>query len=119
VLIAEFQWDFELIALAAVLAGMVAAGALAVYRVKRWRNESEEPATVEDQIEHYQSLVDEGELDPEEFDRIRARLEHETASRQSHPSTAQPPSDPGAFRPGPPPGEQVRERDDGAAGTAP
>jgi hypothetical protein len=119
VLIAEFQWDVELIALAAVLAGLIGAGALAVYRVKRWWNESEGPATVEDQIEHYEALVEEGELDPQEFDRIRARLEHETASRQPHAPSAQPPSDGGAFRPGPPPGEPGTKRDDGAAGTAP
>jgi hypothetical protein len=68
-------WDVWL-AVAALL-GIVALGAWAIYWVKRWREEAVEADKLSDaeQLDRYQKMVDEGDLDPEEFARIKAHLE--------------------------------------------
>lgn len=60
------------------LVGAVALGCWAIYRVKRWREETaqEEPLSPQQQIDHYQQMVDDGLLDPNEFTQIKARMEN-------------------------------------------
>jgi hypothetical protein len=66
--------DWELIGLTAFMAALIGAGMWAIARVKRWHREAEEPAD-EITIDTYRTMLDEGTLDDEEFQRIRARLE--------------------------------------------
>lgn len=72
---ALLQWDLCLPA--GVLVALVGLGLWAIVKVKRWRDEAAELAglSVNDQIAQYEKLVQEGELDPEEFARIKAQLE--------------------------------------------
>ena len=110
----ETRIDWELIGVTAVFAGLVLVGALAIRWAKRYRQESE-PEPVQDLLETYQAMLDAGEIDEDEFERIRARLEGE-------PVPAPPPADPTALRPGAPPydGRPARPPDDGfAAGPPP
>ncbi len=85
------------------MAVIVAFGVWAIYRVKRWREESVEEAvdTPEQQFDDFQKMVDEGLLEPQELNRIKAKLE---ASAQ--------PQLPGADIPPPsqPPDTSIREK---------
>jgi hypothetical protein len=85
------------------LLGVVALGIWAVYKVKRWREESAAPteAAPAQQLDHYQQMVADGLLDPEEFTRIKARLE-----------TQAPPTAPGDPAPPPdqPPDTSIQEK---------
>jgi hypothetical protein len=69
------------------LVGAVALGCWAIYRVKRWREESaqEELLSPQQLIDHYQKMVDDGLLDPEEFAQIKARMEKPIAPAQASP----------------------------------
>jgi hypothetical protein len=73
---ASSQWDVWLAA--AALIAMVALGTWAIYRVKRWREETAEEAadTPETSLDHYQQLMEDGLLDPDEFTKIKERLEN-------------------------------------------
>jgi predicted transcriptional regulator len=59
------------------LLALVAVGMWAFSRVKRWREEigTEPEVTPQEQLEHYQKMVDDGLLDPQEFAVIKARME--------------------------------------------
>lgn len=93
---AEFELDFELIALAVLLAGMIGLGVAAVVWAKRWRKDAEAAEDAEELVEQYEALADEGVLAPEELERIRRRLVNPAEPDR-------PPSDPTALKPGPPP----------------
>jgi hypothetical protein len=77
------------------LVGAVALGCWAIYRVKRWREESaqDELASPQQEIDHYQKMVDDGLLDPDEFAQIRARMEKPSVPAPTNPPPAadQPP----------------------------
>jgi len=79
------SWDVW-IAIAA-LAALVALGSWAIYRVKRWREElaANTVDQTPDTLAHYQQMMDDGLLDPEEFDRIKARLESAALSNEESP----------------------------------
>jgi len=70
------QWDLMLAV--GALIGVVALGTWAIYTAKKWRDNSaqEVPLTRDEQLERYQKMADEGELDPEEFARIQAQLDN-------------------------------------------
>lgn len=59
------------------LVALVAVIALGVWIALLWRADivKEEPASIADQIQHYQDLMDKGQLDPAEFEQIKAQLE--------------------------------------------
>jgi Tfp pilus assembly protein PilE len=82
-------WDVWL-AVAGLLA-VVALGTWAIYWVKRWREEAVEAVTLShaEQLERYQKMVDDGDLAPDEFARIKAHLEMRAA--QTPPPANQPP----------------------------
>jgi hypothetical protein len=83
-------WDVWL-AVAGLLA-MVALGTWAIYWVKRWREEAVELGTLShtEQLDRYQKMMDEGDLDPAEFARIKAHLEMR-AGPEAPPPANQPP----------------------------
>jgi hypothetical protein len=82
------KWEIWL-ALGA-LVGAVALGCWAIYRVKRWREETvqEDLPSPQQQLDHYQKMVDDGLLDPNEFARIKAHMEKPPAPP---PNASQPP----------------------------
>lgn len=75
-LFAQLRFDLELIVYGVLLILLIVAGCVVVVRVRRWwRDEQGAPVSVEDQIKNFYVLVERGELDPKEFERIKARLE--------------------------------------------
>ena len=72
-LFAQWRPDLELILYGILLILLIVAGCVAVVRVRRWRDEVA-PLPLEDQIHNYEALVERGELDPKEFERIKAHL---------------------------------------------
>lgn len=80
------QWDLML-AVGALVA-VVALGTWAIYAAKKWRDNlaQDAPVTRDEQIARYQKMVDDGELDPEEFARIKTQLDNPApATQQPHP----------------------------------
>lgn len=88
------QWD--LILPVGALIGVVALGIWAIYQMKRWREETAAaaPLTPEQQLEHYQKMVDDGLLDLQDLARIKAQLERKTSEPppDTSPSSKQPPN---------------------------
>ena len=88
-------WHLDLWLAVGALLGVVGLGIWAIYKVKRWREEEAEqtPLSPQQQIEHYQKLVDDGLLDPNEFAEIKARLEARanTPTAVDNASPSQPP----------------------------
>jgi hypothetical protein len=78
-LLAQVRIDWELVILTVVLAGVIAGGLVLIKRAKLWRLEEPPPLSLDDQLQSFQALVDKGELDPKEFERIKAYLEQQAA----------------------------------------
>ena len=57
--------------------GVIGLGVWAFLRAKKWREElaQEDLLAPQEQLDHYQQLVDDGLLDPQEFARIKEQLE--------------------------------------------
>ena len=85
-------WDVWL-AVAGLL-GVVAIGIWAIYWVKRWHEEAVEVGMLShaEQLDHYQKMVDDGELDPEEFARIKAQMEMRAGQVAPDPEKTPPPA---------------------------
>jgi tetrahydromethanopterin S-methyltransferase subunit G len=87
------RWDVCLPA--GLLIGVIVLGIWVVARIRQWRVEllEEQDALPEElTLEHFQQLFDEGLLDPEEFERIKARLQAAAPKPENaNPSTDQPP----------------------------
>jgi hypothetical protein len=84
-LFAQLCFDLELTILCILLVTLIVAGCIVVVRVRRWQYEETTPVSLEEQIQSYQALVERGELDPREFERIKARLEQKAADRPQAP----------------------------------
>ncbi|HZZ81431.1 MAG TPA: hypothetical protein VFE62_23215 [Gemmataceae bacterium] len=67
----------DLLCAIGALIGVLALGYWAIAKVKKWREETAEEVgpTSYEQLDHFQQMVDEGQLDPEEFARIKAQLD--------------------------------------------
>ena len=78
-LFAQLRFDPELMIYAVLLILFIVAGCVAVVRVRRWRFEQAAPTSIEDQLANYQTLVNRGEMDPQEFERLRAHLQQKAA----------------------------------------
>jgi hypothetical protein len=69
-------WDPRLLWACLALVGAVLVGALAISIVDRWRKRSDHQShRVGDQLEHFRTLYERGELSSEEFERIRGLLQ--------------------------------------------
>jgi hypothetical protein len=60
-----------------LVAALVGGGVVIVWAARRYKRPAAERWTVEEELAHYQTLLEDGELSPEEFERIRARLSGE------------------------------------------
>jgi hypothetical protein len=71
---AQLQLDFEWMLLGLGLVVLVAFGVFVIVRFRRWQadQQSSQPAP---HVEDYRVLMEQGLLDPSEFERIRDRLE--------------------------------------------
>jgi hypothetical protein len=69
--------DLEFCVPMGVLIGLVAFAIWAVMWIRRWREERIDDGGIapQEMLDHYQKMVDDGLLDPEEFTRIKARLD--------------------------------------------
>jgi hypothetical protein len=81
--------------LAAVL---VIGGVVIVWAARRYRRPREEKLSPEEQLDRFRALKDQGELSPEEFERIRVALDRGPPAGAPN----EPPGPPGAFRAGEP-----------------
>lgn len=69
-------FDWELVLLGTGLLVLLIIGFWMVMRVRRWQNEEQaERLTSAQQLEQYQSLLEEGLLAPEEFEKLRRKLD--------------------------------------------
>jgi hypothetical protein len=115
VLMAELRIDWELTGLCVLLAALIIAGCVAVVRVRRWRHVESTPLSVAEHLQSYQTLVERGELDPREFERIKARLEkrQEEKAAEPEPETGiQARRDPGAALSALPPDTRIQPAKD-------
>jgi hypothetical protein len=97
-----FRWDILLpVGLLIVVLGF---GFWAFMRVRSWRAEMlEEDTSPADQIDHYEKMVEDGLLDPEELARIKARMVQKLMEPDmNHDDPAPPPS--------PPPDTSIHEK---------
>lgn len=91
-LFGQLRFDPELTILCLLLAALLVAGGVLVVRTRRWRG-TDPAGSIDDQVQNYQALVERGELAPEEFERIKARLE---AKAKEPPPDESPPETPAA-----------------------
>lgn len=74
-LIGQRKLDWELVGLGGLLLALLAAGAWTVTWVRNWRKDDDQSTvSPEGQVEQYRLMLEEGLLEPEEFDRLRRRL---------------------------------------------
>jgi hypothetical protein len=67
--------DFSILWACLLLMGLVLVGAVVITLVQRWRGRNtEEHLSTGDQLAHFRSLYEAGDLSEEEYDRIRALL---------------------------------------------
>lgn len=109
--LAALEWDSRLFWYTVALAGALLVGALIIAFVDRWRKRPVQVGlSPKEQLAHFQTLYNRGELSAEEFNRVRAllleRIKNETepvlAPPVAGPSQAAPPPD-GPLTNGPPP----------------
>jgi hypothetical protein len=67
-------WDWELILSLVGLTFLIALGLWCILKVKRW-GQSQDTLSPQEELASHQSLLEQGLLTQEEFDRVRARLE--------------------------------------------
>jgi hypothetical protein len=88
-LTAQFRLDLEWIILATVLVGLVLLGIIVIVRYKRWQAAEQTPAPPT-RLEEYQALMEQGLLDPQEFERIRDSLQKNSEPPTSPPAESGP-----------------------------
>lgn len=81
VVVAQVVWDWELILSLVGLTSLIGLGLWCILKVKRWGQQSD-ALSVQEELASHQSLLEQGLLTPEEFERVRARLEGPIAKDQ-------------------------------------
>ncbi len=85
---ALLRLDLELVILTGLLVGVLVLGVSVIVWFKRWQ-EAQRQTPASPTLEDYRALVEQGYLDPIEFDRIREHME-----KTDTPSSCEPPSPP-------------------------
>jgi hypothetical protein len=67
-------WSPDLLVTSLYLVGALLVGAIVIAAVSRWRRRGEQPLSPGDQLAHFRSLYEEGDLSAEEFARLRQML---------------------------------------------
>jgi len=114
-LLAELRIDWELTALCVLLIALIVVGCVAVVRVRRWRHAESTALSLTEHLQSYQTLVERGELDPREFERIKAHLEKRQKDRAAEPAPEtgiQATRVPGASSPSSPPDTRIQAHAD-------
>jgi hypothetical protein len=75
-IIADLESYVDVAVTVALLAGAIGAGVAMFLWVRNWRRQLLEEPTAEEQLESYRTMLGEGTIDPQEFERIRDRLRH-------------------------------------------
>lgn len=88
---AFLTWDVCAAALALVV--IVSVGIWIIWRTRTGLAEEEQPASVDQQLGHYAELLETGEIDEAEFQRIKARLENPTVPGDDDPPKDDQPPD--------------------------
>jgi hypothetical protein len=105
VLLGAREMNLELIWAAVGLLGAVLVGVIAIVWVDRWRKRSAMDAGgPSDELTHYRMLFEQGLLTPEEYERIRRRLEGNRAGTDK--AAAQPAGTVSPAASGPPSGPE-------------
>jgi hypothetical protein len=78
--------NIELFLWGTLLMVLLAAGTIIAWKLRAWVVADEREPTPEHSLEHYQELLEQGLIDPAEFERIRARF--------GDPPAPPPPTDP-------------------------
>jgi hypothetical protein len=73
-LTAQFRLDLEWIILATSLVGLILLGLFVIVRYKRWQ-EAEQTPDPPTRLEDFKALMEQGLLDPQEFERIREAMQ--------------------------------------------
>ena len=94
--VAQVVLQLEFLVWSAVVVGLIGLGVFAIYKARHWYLGPEaEPEEADDPLEHYRQLMDDGQLDPQEFERIRAQLQTPTEAPEQPPNPPdRPPPDP-------------------------
>ena len=91
---ADLASTLEVVAAATLMAAVVGLGITAFVWVRNWRRRLAEAATIDEQIASYQDMLDDGLIDPEEFERIQARLRQPPVVPAERPGPEPPPNPP-------------------------
>lgn len=76
--------DWELAALAFLLLFLLFVGFVFVMRVRRWlRTEEDNTLSPQQQLDQYRTLLEQGDLGQEEYDRLRLTLERRASTQES------------------------------------
>lgn len=104
-LFAETYPELRFVGWTLVLALVIVAGVTAIVWTRRWHQEQVRQAPTRPTADDFRQLLDEGDLRPEEFERIRARLESPVIHPEMRPTlaTEKPPERPGDPPPASPP----------------
>jgi hypothetical protein len=79
-LFAQFRFDLDLIILSVLLFGIIVGGVVLVAKARHWRTEDPQPPSLEEQLQSFQALVQRGEMDAKEFERLKAYLEQKAGT---------------------------------------
>jgi hypothetical protein len=80
--VAQLDWDWELIFLVIVLSVLMGLGIWCIVWVRRW-GQHDETLTPQQELASHRAMLEQGLLTQEEFDRLRTRLESTLRNQES------------------------------------
>ena len=85
-------WDPRLLWATLVFIGLVLAGVLVIFLVRRWQQQADESEcpTANEQLATFRELYDQGAMSQEEFDRVRALLSDRLREEMNVPAAPAP-----------------------------
>jgi hypothetical protein len=91
-IVADLAAVLEVAGVVALFAATIGMGVAVFVWARNWRRRIAEESTTEEPIETYQNMLDEGLLDPQEFERILACL-HRATDVPAEPVSPDPPAE--------------------------